>query len=151
MTNIHRFVTHALMVLSFLFLAPACAKEKEESSLLTSEEADYAHTVIRAIENNDVAWLGSNLTYPICLTTSNANLKRAASQGDFADLAPGLLSKSFRQSVSHGKSKVPIKNWRGVGLAGGLVWFDDVAGGHQILRMNAPGVVDCDGYSGVGE
>lgn len=142
--------TRGVVLLAVLItVAPACAKERPQ--MLSQAESDYARQVLRAVRENDVAWIGSNITYPICGTNPAGKPKRSESRADFLNVAPILLSAEFRQAVKLAEERELLKNWRGVGVAGGLIWFDYVAGGYRIVRANAPSVVDCEGHSGVGE
>lgn len=140
-----------LTLFCYLFLAVyACAQDPTAAGM-TQSEAEYSTAILRAVDDSDREWLAENLAYPLCVEDESDGQRKVENLADFKAISPRVLTDSFLRSVRHAWAKAPVKNWRGVGLAGGLIWFDYVAGGYRIIRANAPGIVDCDGYSGVGE
>lgn len=113
---------------------------------VTAADKAFFKQVRKAVLTNDIKWLSEAVSYPLVLKTGKTEYK-LKNKEDFAARAPLILTSHLKTTVQSQSPDSLFKNWQGVMIGNGEIWFSEVAEttakektwAHRITRVNLPG------------
>ena len=89
---------------------------------ITEADKKFLAEVLDAIHKKDVAWIAGHMSYPLSVTVSNRTYI-VKSQKEFAPILSRELTDSIRTKIADAAKEPLFKNWQGVMVGDGLLWF----------------------------
>lgn len=99
----------------------------------------------KAVLGNDVKWLSEAMSYPIVLKSGESRYT-LQNTNDFALHASVILTPHLKSTVQNQSPDTLFKNWQGVMVGKGEIWFSEVAENNgkettwvqRIIAINLP-------------
>ncbi len=93
---------------------------------VTASDKAFFVQVRKAILTNDIRWLSEAVSYPIVLKSGKTEYK-LQNKEDFAAHASLILTAHLKTTVQNQSPESLFKNWQGVKIGTGEIWFSEVA------------------------
>ncbi len=137
-------MTAKLTILAVLWFCAAMHAEVEMYPVKPSDRVFFGQ-IKKAVLEDDVAWLSEAVSYPITLKTDKGALK-LANKKDIEAKAALIFTEHFKTAVKNQSTNALFKNWQGVMIGRGEIWFSEViektksgeATVYRIIAINLP-------------
>lgn len=105
----------------------ASAEKRTSSSMypITAQDKTFLEQIQKAVSTNDVEWLSEVVSYPLTLKQHDKNITLKNSS-DFKKYSASILTPYLKSAVQNQSPDSLFKNWRGVMIGGGVIWFSAV-------------------------
>lgn len=118
---------------------------KVEMYPVTPSDKVFFGQIKKAVLEDDVAWFSEAVSYPITLKTDKGTLKLANKKALEAQAAL-IFTEHFKTVVKNQSTNELFKNWQGVMIGRGDIWFSEViektksgeATVYRIIAINLP-------------
>jgi hypothetical protein len=91
---------------------------------VTDCDRKFLAEVVSAIERKDVAWIVAHSSLPMVLVAEDG--RRVIGEEEYATLVRRALTDDFCARFQAEAKKEPFKNWRGVMIGDGILWFEQI-------------------------
>lgn len=117
-----KFVALFLAVLSAIWAGTATAAYE-----VPAGDRAFLSEVMTAVEAKDARWLAAHAALPMIVGTGS-DQRVVRSNAEFASIMAGLLTAERWAAMKAAAHRPLFKNWRGMMLGDGVLWFDSFAG-----------------------
>jgi hypothetical protein len=91
---------------------------------VTDADKKFLAEIVGALQKKDTAWLASHMSYPLSVVVSNRT-HIVKSQEEFSSILSLELTDSIRTKIIELAKQPLFKNWQGVMVGDGLLWFTE--------------------------
>jgi hypothetical protein len=91
---------------------------------VTADDKKFLASVVDAINRKDFAWVANHTIYSVSITTSNGTQLVDTSE-EFREILSRYLTDSIRAKILDAAKQPLFKNWQGVMIGDGILWFDE--------------------------
>lgn len=91
---------------------------------VTAADRKFLAEVLAAVESKDAAWIAEHTSLPITLIADGG--RHLAEKEEFASAVARSLTPELQTRLRSEGKKELFKNWRGVMVGDGIVWFEQV-------------------------
>lgn len=91
---------------------------------VTDADKKFLADIVGALQKKDTAWIAGHMAYPLSVVVSNRT-HIVKSQEEFAPILGRELTDGIRTKIIELAKQPLFKNWQGVMVGDGLVWFAD--------------------------
>jgi hypothetical protein len=112
---------HAATLMLLAFLLPRFVLAVDIYPI-TGDDRKFLTQIVDAVDRKDITWLASHMVYPLSVVTSNQT-RVVKGKEEFKPILARELSESLRAKISGEANKPLFKNWQGVMVGGGVLWF----------------------------
>jgi hypothetical protein len=130
--------------LVILLLFATGARADSELNSVTSADRSFFEQIKRAVMTNDVEWLSGSIRYPLKVNFKSGSLM-LENKEDFKKHSAAVLTGHLRSAVQNQSFDSLFKNWQGVMVGHGVIWFEQTKGKndkdfvYRIVGMNPEG------------
>ena len=89
---------------------------------VTEADKQFLSQVSDAVKRQDVDWIAGHMAYPLSVTSSKGK-RVVKTKEEFATIVKRELTASVRAKIAAGSKKLLFKNWQGVMIGDGVLWF----------------------------
>jgi len=89
---------------------------------LTEADKKFLAEIVGALQRNDSAWIAGHMVYPLSVGAGNRK-QIVRSKEEFAAILSSKLTDGVRARIADAAQEPPFKNWQGVMLGDGILWF----------------------------
>jgi len=119
-------VTGCASTALIVWVCAAAAQTNEfKMFLVTPGDKSFYEKIKKAVLTNDVEWLSEVISYPIELKQDGKNVTLNSSS-DFKKYSASFLTPYLKSAVQSQSPDSLFKNWQGVMIGNGAVWFSSV-------------------------
>lgn len=111
-----------VLLLGWLTFGPASANAADAVS---AADREFLAAVVAAVSRKDAAWIVSHSNQPMADTTHGD--RRVLSAREYRRLVTATLTDPFGARFAAAAREEPFKNYRGVMIGDGLLWFTEIA------------------------
>jgi hypothetical protein len=80
--------------------------------------------VVSAVHRKDAAWIVAHSCLPMASVTEGR--RQVLGNKEYAEMVRQALTADFCARFQADAEKKPFKNWRGVMIGGGILWFEEI-------------------------
>jgi hypothetical protein len=91
---------------------------------ITKADKKFLAEVVKAVRKKDVRWISQHMVYPLSVTTSNKT-RLVETEKEFGEILSRELTDSVLAKMANAAKQPGFKNWRGVMIGDGLLWFSE--------------------------
>ena len=95
---------------------------ENQGQALTENEIEFFEKLKKAITDNDKNWIAENLNYPLKINVKDYD-KIIKSEAEFSSIYNNVFNCNVRFAITQQSIKTLFKNWSGVMIGSGEVWF----------------------------
>jgi hypothetical protein len=88
----------------------------------TKDDRQFLAQVVKAIDKKDTGWIADHMLYPLSITESNRT-QIVKTKAEFIPILKRDLSKSVSAKIKKDSKEPLLKNWGGVMVGDGIIWF----------------------------
>ena len=118
-----------------VFLLSIALQSRADMYPVTASDKVFFEQIQHAVLANDIKWLSESVSYPIVFVMKSGNAKYTLrDENDFEAHATMILTPQLKSAVRSQSADSLFKNWQGVMIGNGDIWFSEVAekiGGKQ--------------------
>ena len=111
-------------ILGFAALISAQPKPAYE---VTPSDRKFLSSVLAAVERKDADWIAAHTSLPIAVTL-NGDRRVLKKKEEFAAIVARSLTDDLRTRFRSEGKKELFKNWQGVMVGDGILWFGELRG-----------------------
>jgi hypothetical protein len=89
---------------------------------ITRADKKFLAKIVEAVNRNDVAWIARHSSYTL---TTGKPRRLIKGEKEFAALLRHKLTEKVRTKILNDAKQPLFKNWRGVMVGDGIVWFSE--------------------------
>jgi len=93
---------------------------------VTASDKAFFERLQTAVSANDIEWLSTVLSYPLVVHMGKAKYT-LQNKDDFASHAKLILTPHLKLTVQSQSENSLFKNWQGVRIGDGEIWFSEVS------------------------
>jgi hypothetical protein len=114
----------AMLTVLFTLVALAITPDLFASDFYPITESDkkFVAEVVKAVQKKDLAWIAQHMLYPLSVTNSD-NTQLVKTEKEFEKILSRKLTDSVSTKIVDAAKQPFFKNWRGVRIGDGLLWF----------------------------
>lgn len=101
----------------------SCATQKSAYEV-TATDKKFLSEVLAAVERKDTAWIVRQSLLPMAIT-SREGRRLVKTEAEFAAIIARSFSNELLQQMKAEAKKPLFKNWSGVMLGDGILWFSE--------------------------
>jgi hypothetical protein len=124
-----RVMATALAVCSIVFAATACRAERLGQALTPSDMAFFAD-IKRAVQARDIDWVVDHVSFPLPVSEGDVRI-RVADAAALRTRYDEIFDSEVTQAIGAESAERLFKNWRGIMVADGILWFEAVGLGEM--------------------
>jgi hypothetical protein len=121
------WVAYVLLLISF---ACTIRAERREGCTINASDKAFFEQIRNAILKDDIDWLANSITYPIVLRPNGRKIA-VSNKRDLKKRAKLILNEHLKSLVSTQYPDTLFKNWQGVMIGDGEIWFSEVVDKEQ--------------------
>lgn len=91
---------------------------------ITADDKKFLASVVAAVNRKDFAWIANHTIYSVSITSSNGTQLVDTSE-EFRKILSRDLTDSIRAKILDAAKQPLFKNWQGVMIGDGILWFDE--------------------------
>ena len=91
---------------------------------VTDADKKFLTEIVDVMRKNDAAWIASHMVYPLSLVASN-HTRVMKTKEEFTPVLAQKLTESVRAKIAGDAEKPLFKNWQGVMIGDGILWFSE--------------------------
>jgi serpin B len=88
---------------------------------ITESDRKFLAELVDAVGKNDVKWIAGHMVYPLSLSREGTRMVKT--KEEFMPILKRELNETVRAKIAGDARKPLFKNWRGVMVGEGVVWF----------------------------
>ena len=124
----------------------ACLSHANDTYPVTESDKDFFSLIQKALLRGDTEWLSQALSsYPFTVNMGNEHIE-LKSEKDLKKYAKKIFNSELKDDVRKQSSESLFKNWQGVMIGNGDIWFSEMGEKHgtnivwryQIIAINVP-------------
>jgi hypothetical protein len=115
--------TLAAILILFACVVIRCAAAADMYPV-TDADRKFLADIVSALQKKDSAWIASRMVYPLSVVVSNRT-DIVRSKEEFAPILKRQLTDSVRSKITTSAREHPFKNWQGVMIGDGILWFSE--------------------------
>jgi hypothetical protein len=115
--------TLARILLFLLFTSVAVQSEEFDMNPVTPADMAFCEQLKKAVSSDDVEWLSGAVSYPLRIKLEGGHLT-LENKDDFKKHSAVVLTPYVKSAVQNQSTNSLFKNWRGVVIGQGAVWFE---------------------------
>jgi hypothetical protein len=109
---------------------------------ITADDKKFLASVVDAINRRDFAWIANHTIYSVSIASSNGTQLVDTSE-EFREILNRELTDSIRAKILDAAKQPLFKNWQGVMIGDGILWFDEYS-----TNENGPWTYDIEAIGG---
>jgi hypothetical protein len=127
-------LTFKLLALGIIF---CCFIANANTNAISGADKEFFAKLQRAVLMEDIDWLSKVISYPIILRTAKGKIN-IGSEAELKQNAVVFFIPPLKSAVRNQSGDSLFKNWQGVRVANGLMWFSEVEEkGRWVYRITA--------------
>lgn len=87
---------------------------------------EYLTVIMAAVERSDLAWIASEISYPILVTSDDRQVKIETAK-DFLRIAQPRFTDELKGKLLAASKEPLFTNWQGSMIGDGILWFEGLA------------------------
>lgn len=108
----------AMLTFGTCFAAPGRAYE------VTDTDRNFLAAVVNAVESRDARWIAAHAMLPMTVD-AGAGRRLVHTEAEMAETVTALLTEERRSTIKTAARQALFKNWQGVMVGDGVLWFDE--------------------------